>query len=225
MKWEYGLLFDNVETFLTWFQTLGVFRINSFHFHHTYLPNHTTWRQSPNHRKVQDGMKNYHVQTNGWDDIAQHVTLFPDGKIMTGRDPGQAPVSAKGYNGNWHSHPFMAECIGNFDEGHDKLGGAQLVSAVAIARYWHRKGMQVIFHRECLIDGKQPKSCPGTGIDKGWFMEQIFKEDEYMMSPEDANKIIKFLGVAWDLSVDQKSKDEFNRLANEVRKSSGQKAQ
>jgi len=41
------------------------------------------------------------------------------------------------------------------------------------------------------------------------------------MSKEDAEKIIRFLSAAWFAAADQASRDEFNRLANEVRKAAG----
>jgi hypothetical protein len=30
-------------------------------------------------------MKECHVQQNGWADIGQHLSIFPDGTIVTGR--------------------------------------------------------------------------------------------------------------------------------------------
>lgn len=44
----------------------------------------------------------------------------------------------------------------------------------------------------------------------------------YMMSEEDANKIIKFLSAAYYATNDKEARVEFNRLANELRKASGQ---
>ncbi|MBS4065733.1 MAG: glycoside hydrolase family 25 protein [Chitinophagaceae bacterium] len=46
---------------------------------------------------------------------------------------------------------------------------------------------------------------------------------EYKMTPEDANKIITaFLGPIYNFVTDPKEKEECNRLANELRKASGQ---
>lgn len=46
-------------------------------------------------------------------------------------------------------------------------------------------------------------------------------EGENEMSQQDAEKIIRFLSAAYFAAADQASKDEFNRLANEVRKAAG----
>jgi lysozyme len=46
--------------------------------------------------------------------------------------------------------------------------------------------------------------------------------EEYMMSPEDANKVIGFLGAAYGAVQDPEAQEEFHRLANELRKVSGQ---
>lgn len=52
------------------------------------------------------------------------------------------------------------------------------------------------------------------------------KEDEYTMSPEDANKIIALLGAVWQVTDTPEStnagQNEAGRLANELRKASGQ---
>lgn len=44
-----------------------------------------------------------------------------------------------------------------------------------------------------------------------------------MMSVDDANKIIKFLSAAYFATESKEARSEFNRLANELRKASGQK--
>jgi lysozyme len=44
----------------------------------------------------------------------------------------------------------------------------------------------------------------------------------YQMSPEDANKVISLLSGAYGATTDDEAKEEFHRLANELRKASGQ---
>ncbi|MFD0692894.1 N-acetylmuramoyl-L-alanine amidase [Paenibacillus sp. GCM10027628] len=43
-----------------------------------------------------------------------------------------------------------------------------------------------------------------------------------MLSAEDANKIIAFLSAAYNATQDPEARAEFHRLANELRKASGQ---
>jgi hypothetical protein len=43
-----------------------------------------------------------------------------------------------------------------------------------------------------------------------------------LLSPEDANKIIRFLAAAYDCTDSAEARKEFHRLANELRKASGQ---
>ncbi|MFE5318571.1 N-acetylmuramoyl-L-alanine amidase [Paenibacillus sp. NPDC056579] len=43
-----------------------------------------------------------------------------------------------------------------------------------------------------------------------------------MLSPEDANKIILFLSAAYGCTDSEEAQAEFHRLANELRKASGQ---
>ena len=50
--------------------------IDSVHMHHTWRPNHAQWQGL---RSV-EGMWRHHTQTNGWSDIAQHVTIDPEGR-------------------------------------------------------------------------------------------------------------------------------------------------
>jgi flagellum-specific peptidoglycan hydrolase FlgJ len=51
---------------------------------------------------------------------------------------------------------------------------------------------------------------------------RIEEVKDYMLSPEDANKIIGFLSAAWKSTDIEQAQKEFNRLANELRKASGQ---
>lgn len=67
----------------------------------------------------------------------------------------------------------------------------------------------------------------GIGVDLNEGFEGLgawnkFKEDKPKMSAEDANKIIAFLAAAHEASDNADAQAEFHRLANELRKVSGQ---
>jgi hypothetical protein len=50
-------------------------------------------------------------------------------------------------------------------------------------------------------------------------------KEDYLMTPEDANKVIGFLSAAHGSTADPEAKAEFHRLANKLRKASGQPEQ
>ncbi|WP_052330052.1 peptidoglycan recognition protein family protein [Thermicanus aegyptius] len=133
------------------------------HVHHTWRPDHSNFN-GKNYLQLQEDMKRYHIQTRGWSDIGQHVTLFPDGLFVTGRDFSKAPASIKWYN----TGAFAVEMLGNFDIGHDTFGGKQKEAMLKLARFFYDRGKYIRFHRE-----NAPKTCPGTAIDKDVFMREV----------------------------------------------------
>ncbi|OXM87855.1 DUF1906 domain-containing protein [Paenibacillus rigui] len=64
----------------------------------------------------------------------------------------------------------------------------------------------------------------GIGIDlnRSFGNEGWWNTLEYMLSPEDANKMIAFLGAGYMATEYADARAEFHRLANELRKASGQ---
>jgi N-acetylmuramoyl-L-alanine amidase len=145
-------------------------RIDAVHMHHTWRPNHSQWRGEPS----VVAMWRFHTETNGWSDIAQHVTIAPDGRIWEGRDWNLRPASASGHNGSGTAGPFMFEIVGDFDVGRDALSGPQRAAVVGvIARVLQRFGLgpeSLHFHREMTT----LKTCPGTSVE----LEEIRAEVE-----------------------------------------------
>ena len=147
-----------------------VFRIQ---LHHTYSPSYAQFKGN-NHETLQNGMRNYHVNTNGWSDIGQHFTIFPDGIIMTGRNLEATPAGIYGAN----SGAICIECLGNFDKGGDTMTEAQknaIVAAVKILldkfkleaeknveyhAWWTANGSDLGDY----VKGKSAKTCPGTNF-------------------------------------------------------------
>jgi hypothetical protein len=142
---------------------LSNYNHKELHVHHTWRPSKKDFNGN-NGLQLQEGMRNYHVNTLGWSDIGQHVTLLPNGLFVTGRDFGKTPASILGYNVGG----FACEMLGNFDVGNDILEGAQKQSILGLARYFYDKNKYIRFHRE-----NAAKSCPGTGIDKEIFMNEV----------------------------------------------------
>lgn len=142
-------------------------RITAVHMHHTWRPRH---RDYAGHASIL-GMWRYHTQEKGWSDIAQHVTIAPDGTIWTGRSWDSPPASSVGHNGNALAGPFMFEIIGDFDAGQDRLEGKQRESVIAVIVALQRRHdlapETLRFHR----DLGSPKTCPGQGIDFAGFVE------------------------------------------------------
>ncbi|MGJ0223488.1 caspase family protein, partial [Streptococcus pyogenes] len=133
--------------------------ITTVHMHHTFRPNHSQYRGLASI----ESMHRFHTQERGFSDIAQHITIAPDGTIWTGRNWNKAPASASGHNGNAHAGPFMFEMIGDFDHGRDVFEDPQRnVVLEVIAAVQQRFGLPpdaLKFHNQM-----SPKSCPGTAI-------------------------------------------------------------
>ncbi len=151
------------------------------HVHHTWRPDHETYFKKPDPLYWQQAMRNFHVNTNGWNDIGQHVTLLPDGRFVTGRDFGRDPASIKGYN----TGAFAVEMVGNFDIGKDVLEGWQRESIIGLARWFDQQGKYIRFHRE-----NSSKTCPGSGISKDKFMREV-KGDMALRKGDKGNDVKK----------------------------------
>ena len=143
-----------------------------FHPHHVASPDHKTYNAKPDPLYWQATMKEFHVKTRGFADIAQHCTLLPDGRFVTGRDFGRQPASMTGQNGK-NGDVFMIEMIGNFNV--DKLAGLQKESVMKLAKWFLDRGKIIKFHRDYAST-----DCPGKSIDKAKFIAEAraFKEGE-----------------------------------------------
>ena len=180
-------------------------RIDAVHMHHTWRPNHAQYRGEGSI----EAMWRYHTRENGWRDIAQHLSIAPDGTIWTGRDWNSPPASAPGYNGNRESGPFMFEIIGDFDQGCDRLEGAQRKAVLGvIARVQDKCSLPVEslrFHKN-MVDHR--KSCPGSGIE----YQEILAETR--KTREDLATELASRGADWGIPGSER---ENKRLENILR--------
>ena len=143
--------------------------ITSVHLHHTWRPTQSQFKG----QATVEAMRQFHMNTNGWDDIAQHLTIDPQGFVWTGRNWNLPPASQAGKNGTSGEGPFMIEIVGDFDAGRDVLEGAQRRTAIdvvaAILKAYGLGSDAVRFHNEL----GSSKTCPGTGVVKKDLTDEI----------------------------------------------------
>ena len=145
--------------------------VNDVHVHHTWRPNHADFYSRPPIQTI-EGMFRYHTTHAGFSDIAQHVTIDPDGDIWTGRNFNDPPASAKGFNGNTTIGPFMFEMIGDFDRDRDPWKGPQRDTAIEvialIQKLWKLPPEAFRFHNDM-----SSKSCPGSSLVKQEILDLV----------------------------------------------------
>lgn len=225
-------------------------RFNGIHVHGTWKPTIADYRKASNKESLIQSMWRFHTSTREFSDIAQHVTIDPDGYIWEGRSLLMPPASAYNHNDSDNDgvHPFMFEMIGNFDTGAEELKGAQLETTLGLCRgimeRWSLGTTNIHFHREMQAG----KSCPGSAIDKNRFIAQVSsytpstgnnsspspteavkpptptQPTQKAITTEDAKTIIKsYLQPAWAAAQNQAQKDEIHRIANAIRQAAGLK--
>lgn len=173
MESKYGFDKFTLAEFEVWIEKLKVARtIRTVQQHHTYLPNYSHFH-GDDHFKIQRGMQNHHVNSNGWNDIGQHFTSFPDGTIVTGRSLESSPACIYGFNSN----SICIEHLGDFDSGNDEMTPEQANTAVKMTAAICKKFSiavntdKIVYHHWFNLStgernngtGKN-KSCPGTNF-------------------------------------------------------------
>ncbi|MCY1719281.1 SH3 domain-containing protein [Prolixibacteraceae bacterium Z1-6] len=173
MEKKFGFLKMESNEFREWITGETINRTVFFiQQHHTYSPNYSNFNGN-NHFQLQRNMKNYHVTHNGWNDIGQHFTIFPDGMILTGRSIERSPACMKGKNAN----SVCIESIGNFDVGGDEMTTVQREAIVQVTgtlciRFGISPNTNTILYHHWfnLSTGKRNngtggnKSCPGSAF-------------------------------------------------------------
>lgn len=161
MEEKYGFKKFTVQEFKEWLATIRVNRtIIRVMEHHTYRPAYAHFR-GDNHFDLQRGMQNYHKYNNGWMDLGQHFSIFPDGTILTGRDIEFNPACISGKN----TGAICIENVGDFDIGQDKMTREQANAIVEVTAALCKKfnlpinTSSIIYHHWFA-----PKSCPGTNF-------------------------------------------------------------
>jgi hypothetical protein len=162
------------EEFKVWLLKLKCTRdIKIIQEHHTYIPNYTTFKPEKDYFKILEGMEQSHIN-RGFSEIAQNITVFPDGLIAICRDFNKAPAGIMGAN----THGICIENVGNFDIGGDKMQPEQrhsilFVTAVLCEAFKLKPSTNTIVYHHWYdlstgkrTDGRgETKSCPGSN----WF--------------------------------------------------------
>lgn len=134
MKTKNGFtLLENEKDVKEWLSKQKVTRkITRLQVHMMDLPNYSTWEKTdkkvfsePHFGRTQS-LDSYGKSKWGCSDghghyIAQHLNIFPDGKITTGRNLNSTPIGIRG----WNTNAICIEIYGCFDKGKDKMTAAQ----------------------------------------------------------------------------------------------------
>ena len=180
MKIAYGFTrFDTIDEFKEWLSNLKVTRtINKLQIHHTGSPNYSCFYKKDGSTEDeltrQNNMKNYHISI-GMNYLAQHLTIFPNGKIVSGRNFNSNPAGITG----WNTGAICIEIYGNFDQGQDIMTEEQKKSVIACygelckkfnltpsistirPHAWFTSGGTYLGD---YIKSRSRKSCPGTNF-------------------------------------------------------------
>lgn len=181
MKTAYGFTrFDTDDEFKNWLKNKSVTRtVNKLQIHHTGSPSYSNFFKSNGTHEDelvrQNNMKSFHVNSRGMSDIAQHFTVFPNGKIVTGRSLNKNPAGITG----WNTGAICVEIYGNFDKGQDTMATVQKNAVIMLygelckkfkitpstntirCHAWFTSGGTYLGD---YYPAKSRKSCPGTAF-------------------------------------------------------------
>ena len=181
MQTKYGFTrFDSEAEFKAWFNAQKVGRtVNKLQIHHTGSPSYSNFYKSGGGHEDeltrQHNMKSFHVNSRKMNDIAQHFTVFPNGKIVTGRSLNSNPAGISG----WNSGAICVEIYGNFDKGGDTMTAEQKKAVIMLygemckkfkltpstntirCHAWFTSGGTYLGD---YYPSKSRKSCPGTNF-------------------------------------------------------------
>lgn len=189
MKIQNGFtLLETEKEFKEWLDKQHPTRtINKLQVHHMALPDYNIWQTTD--KKVYGdnrelgrtiALDSYGKTTWGSSDgyghyIAQHFSIFPNGKVTTGRNLNSTPIGIAG----WNTHAICVEIYGNFDKGCDIMTEEQRKAVIFVfalladkfklpktstyirPHAWFTSGGTYLGD---YIAGKSRKTCPGTNF-------------------------------------------------------------
>ncbi len=173
MQERFGFRLLSSDEFDAWIRQQDVARtVLYIQEHHTWAPSYVHFKGN-NHFELQRSMQHFHKNVNGWMDIGQHFSIFPDGYIVTGRSLEVSPACIFGFN----AHAVCIENVGNFDEGKDVMRPEQREAIVRVTAALCRRFNipattdRIVYHHWFdLGTGNRTngsgstKTCPGTAF-------------------------------------------------------------
>jgi len=175
MKTEGKFILMTLEEFASWLANFNLTReIRLIQIHHTWQPDYHGFYASPDHIQMCKYMEHYQVTQRGFSEIAQNITIFPDGLICIGRDLNKIPAGIAGAN----QYGICIENIGNFDANHDQISELHQIALLHSVAYLLMKvGINIAdentvvyhhwydltTHRRTNGSGNT-KTCPGTAF-------------------------------------------------------------
>jgi hypothetical protein len=178
-------------------------RVTAVHFHHTSVPNHQQFR---GHESVVS-MFRHHTVNRGFRDIAQHVTIAPDGTIFLGRNWNLPPASSVGANGTRLAGPFMFETVGNFNVGRDPFTDPQRRTVITVIALVQRRfglpSAALNFHREFAST-----DCPGGSLHKADIISAVEQIGAGPVADTAGPDPLSHEGLRADLSADEAARGE-----------------
>lgn len=212
MDTKFGFNRMSASEFADWIGATKIARtILKVQIHHTYIPRYADFNGA-NHFELQKAMQNTHKYSNGWMDIGQHFSIFPDGKILTGRSLEYSPACI--YNQNANS--ICIENVGNFDTGGDIMNQVQKDAITEVtALLCNKFNLMVdtnfiVYHHWFRLDNGfrnngtgGNKSCPGTNFFGGnkvvncqtQFLPQVSEKLQGILQKLDDKSVIKYVMV------------------------------
>ena len=174
MKQVGKFLLLDVDEFKKWLSLSHPVRIIShIQQHHTWIPSYQHF-DGDNHFKLCDSMEQSHIK-RGFDEIAQNLTTFPDGKIMICRNLDKQPAGIHLAN----KGGICIENIGDFDKGRDVMTESQKNTIITLTGLLLKKfnitpnSQTLVYHhwfdletgkRKVTNDPDSIKTCPGTNF-------------------------------------------------------------
>ena len=189
MKTQSGFtLLETEKEFKEWLDKQHPTRkITRLQVHHMALPDYSTWNNTDkrvygDNRELGRtlaldayGKQTWHSSDGYGHYIAQHFSIFPNGKITTGRNLNSTPIGIAG----WNSNAICVEIYGDFDKGQDIMTKEQKKAVIFVyallakkcnipitstyirPHAWFTSGGTCLWN---YYPGKSRKSCPGTNF-------------------------------------------------------------